>query len=84
MLINIHTHTTVFYTPAKKNIRKHIFKKVTFTVTFRNQVSRKKSNKSCTRPMMERTINTSLKGSKEDPINPNKNPNGLFQMFVLT
>lgn len=35
------------------------------------------------RPLMERTINTSWKGSKEDLINSDKNPNGLFHMFVF-
>lgn len=33
---------------------------------------------------MEKTINTSLKGSKEDLIiNPDKNPRGLFHLFVF-
>lgn len=80
-LLDKYTHTQLyFYIPAI-NIRNVIILKITFTTAFKNQVSRKKSNNSYRRPLLEKATNTSLKESKQ--LSPNKKPQWVISFVYF-
>lgn len=55
---------------------------MTFTIAFQNQVPKNKSNKSCTRLLLETTTNTSLKENKEDLNKQQYKSHRLFHLFA--